>query len=92
MDYDAIVVGAGPHHAPYPYTLALQHSDRLWRLACHIIRGEATYTGLLHAMGPLAWLVDAWGIVARRSRYSLARKISAMKETGKETEQCCLTL
>jgi len=35
-------------------------------------------------MGPLTWLLDAWGIVARRGRYPLARKSSGMKETGKK--------
>jgi geranylgeranyl reductase family protein len=56
------------HYAPYPYTSVLQHSDRFWRLFCRVIRGEMTYVGFLKMMGPLGWLVDAWDIVARKSR------------------------
>lgn len=59
------------HYAPYPYAFALQHSGRFWRLFCRIIRGEVTYAGFLKTVGPLAWLVDAWDTVARRSRYRL---------------------
>ena len=57
------------HYTPAPYTFALQHSPRFWRLMCRIIRGEVTYTGFLEMLGPLRLLVDAWDIVARRSRY-----------------------
>jgi geranylgeranyl reductase family protein len=56
------------HYTPAPYTLALQHSGHLWRLMCRIIRGELSYTGFLEMLGPLRLLVDAWDIVARRSR------------------------
>jgi geranylgeranyl reductase family protein len=59
------------HYAPYLYTFVLQYSGRCWRLACHIVRGEMTYGGFLKMVGPLNWLVDAWDIVARRSRYPL---------------------
>jgi geranylgeranyl reductase family protein len=59
------------HYAPYPYTFVLQYSDRFWRLFCRIIRGEMTYAESLKLLGPLSWLVDAWDIVARRSRYPL---------------------
>jgi geranylgeranyl reductase family protein len=59
------------HYAPYPYTSALQYSDRLWRLFCRIIRGEMTYVESLKLVGPLSWLVDAWDVVARRRRYRL---------------------
>jgi hypothetical protein len=55
------------HYTPAPYTFALQHSDRFWRLMCRIIRGEVTYTGFLEKLGPLRLLVDAWDVVARRS-------------------------
>jgi hypothetical protein len=35
-----------------------------------------TYVGFLKMVGPLAWLVDAWDIVARQSRYpSPAEKV-----------------
>jgi geranylgeranyl reductase family protein len=65
------------HHAPYLYTFVFQYSGRLWRLPCHIIRDEMTYVGFLKMVGPLAWLVDAWDIVARQSRYpSPAEKVS----------------
>jgi geranylgeranyl reductase family protein len=57
------------HYTPAPYTFALQHSGRFWRLMCRIIRGEVTYTGFLDMLGPLRLLVDAWDIVARKSRY-----------------------
>jgi geranylgeranyl reductase family protein len=57
------------HYAPAPYTFALQHSPRFWRLVCRVIRGEVTYTGFMEMLGPLRLLVDAWDIVARRSRY-----------------------
>jgi geranylgeranyl reductase family protein len=57
------------HYAPAPYTFAVQHSPLFWRLMCHIIRGEVTYTGFLAMLGPLRLLVDAWDVVARRSRY-----------------------
>lgn len=57
------------HYAPYLYAFLLQYSDRVWRLSCHIVRGEITYVGFLRMVGPLAWLVDAWDIVARKSRY-----------------------
>jgi geranylgeranyl reductase family protein len=57
------------HYTPAPYTFILQHSDRFWRLMCRIIRGEVTYTGFLDMLGPLRLLVDAWDIVAHRSRY-----------------------
>ena len=57
------------HFTPAPYTFALQHSPRFWRLMCRIIRGEATYTGFLEMLGLLRLLVDAWDIVARKSRY-----------------------
>jgi flavin-dependent dehydrogenase len=56
-------------YTPAPYTFALQHSGRFWRLMCRIIRGEATYTDFLGMLGPLRLLVDAWDIVARKSRY-----------------------
>jgi flavin-dependent dehydrogenase len=56
------------HYTPAPYTFALQHSGRFWGLMCRIIRGEATYTGFLEMLGPLQLLVDAWDIVARKSR------------------------
>jgi geranylgeranyl reductase family protein len=56
------------HHAPYPYTFALQRSGRFWRLFCRIIRGELTYVDFLRMVGPLSWLVDAWDIAARKSR------------------------
>jgi geranylgeranyl reductase family protein len=58
-------------YSPYPYTFVLQYSDRLWRLFCRVIRGDMTYVGFLKTVGPLAWLVDAWDVVARRSRYPL---------------------
>jgi hypothetical protein len=58
-------------YAPYPYTFVLQYSGRFWRLCCRIIRGEVTYVGFLKAVGPLSWLVDAGGIVARKSSYAL---------------------
>jgi geranylgeranyl reductase family protein len=57
------------HYTPAPYAFALQHSGRLWRLMCRTIRGELTYTGFLEMLGPLRLLVDAWGTVARKSRY-----------------------
>jgi geranylgeranyl reductase family protein len=57
------------HYAPYLYTFVLQYSDRVWQLCCRIIRGEVTYVGLLKMVGPLGWLVDAWDIVARKSRH-----------------------
>jgi geranylgeranyl reductase family protein len=57
------------HFAPAPYTFALQHSPRFWRLVCRIIRGDVTYAGFLETLGPLRLLVDAWDIVARRRRY-----------------------
>ena len=57
------------HYSPGPYTFVLQHSRRFWRLMCGIIRGELTYTGFLERLGPLRPLVDAWDIVARKSRY-----------------------
>ena len=57
------------HYAPAPYTFALQHSPLFWRFMCRIIRGEVTYTGFLEMLGPLRLLVDAWDVVARRSRY-----------------------
>ena len=60
------------HCAPAPYTFALQHSRRFWRLMCRIIRGEVAYTGFLERLGPLRLLVDAWDIVARKSRYPSA--------------------
>jgi len=59
------------HYAPYLYGFILQYSGRVWRFSCRIIRGEATYVGFLKTVGPLSWLVDAWDIVARRSRYPL---------------------
>jgi len=58
------------HYTPAPYTFALQHSDRFWRLMCRIIRGEVTYTDFLERLGPLRLMVDAWDVVARKSRYS----------------------
>jgi len=57
------------HYTPAPYTFVLQHSRPFWRLMCHIIRGEMTYTGFLEKLGPLRLLVDAWDIVARKSRH-----------------------
>jgi len=57
------------HYTPAPYTFALQHSRRFWRLVYRIIRGEVTYTGFLEMLGPLRLLVDAWEVVARKSRY-----------------------
>jgi geranylgeranyl reductase family protein len=57
------------HYTPRPCAFALQHSPRFWRLMCRIIRGEVTYTGFLAMLGPLGLLVDAWDIVARRSRF-----------------------
>jgi flavin-dependent dehydrogenase len=57
------------HYAPRPYTFALQYSGSFWRLMCRVIRGEITYTGFLEMIGPLRLLVDAWDIVARKSRY-----------------------
>jgi flavin-dependent dehydrogenase len=57
------------HYTPAPYTFALQHSGRFWGLMCRIIRGELTYPGFLEMLGPLQLLVDAWDIVARKSRY-----------------------
>jgi geranylgeranyl reductase family protein len=56
-------------YTPAPYTFVLQHSGRFWRLMCRIIRGEATYNGFLGMLGPLQLLVDAWDIVARKSRH-----------------------
>jgi len=61
------------HYTPAPYTFALQRSGRFWRLICRIIRGEVTYTGFLEMLGPLRLLVDAWGVVARKSRYPIRR-------------------
>jgi geranylgeranyl reductase family protein len=61
------------HYAPGPYTFALQHSRRFWRLFCRIIRGELTYLDLLEMVGPLRLLVDAWDMVARKSRYPSGR-------------------
>jgi geranylgeranyl reductase family protein len=61
------------HYAPAPYTFVLQHSDRFWHLMCRIIRGEVTYTGFLEMLGPLRLLVDAWDVVARKSRYPRGR-------------------
>lgn len=57
------------HHAPRPYVFTLQYSRRFWRLFCRIIRGELTYVDFLEMVGPLRLLVDAWDIVARKSRY-----------------------
>ena len=57
------------HYTPGLYAFVLQHSRRFWRLMCRIIRGEVTYTGFLEMLGPLRLLVDAWDIVARKSRY-----------------------
>jgi geranylgeranyl reductase family protein len=57
------------HYAPYLYAFVLQYSGRVWRFSCRMIRGEATYVGFLKMVGPLSWLVDAWDIVARKSRY-----------------------
>ena len=57
------------HYTPGPYTFALQHSGRFWRLMCRIVRGEVTYSGFLEMLGPLRLLADAWDIVARKSRH-----------------------
>jgi geranylgeranyl reductase family protein len=57
------------HYTPGLYAFVLQHSGRFWRLMCRIIRGETTYTGFLEMLGPLRLLVEAWDIVARKSRY-----------------------
>ena len=57
------------HYTPAPYALVLQHNRRFWSLMCRIIRGEVTYTDFLQRLGPLRLLVDAWDIVARKSRY-----------------------
>lgn len=57
------------HYAPRPYVFTLQYSRRFWRLFCRIIRGELTYVDFLEMVGPLRLLVDAWDIVARKSRY-----------------------
>ncbi len=43
----------------------LAHPD----VDCLGIRGEVTYVDFLEMMGPLRLLVDAWDIVARKSRY-----------------------
>jgi geranylgeranyl reductase family protein len=59
------------HYAPYPYTSALQYSDRFWKLFCRIIRGELTYVAFLKMVGPLSLLVDAWDVIARRSGHRL---------------------
>jgi geranylgeranyl reductase family protein len=56
------------HYTPAPYTFVLQHSSRFWHLMCRVIRGEVSYTGFLDMLGPLRLLVDAWHIVARKSR------------------------
>jgi len=61
------------HYSPGPYTFVLQHSRRFWRLMCRIIRGEVTYTAFLERLGPLGLLLDAWDIVARKSRYPSGR-------------------
>ncbi|MGQ9572589.1 MAG: geranylgeranyl reductase family protein [Dehalococcoidia bacterium] len=70
------------HYAPYPYVFLLQYSDRVWQLCCRIIRGELTYTGFLKMVGPLAWLVDAWDIVARQSRYASPSHLREQMERG----------
>jgi geranylgeranyl reductase family protein len=57
------------HYTPGPYTFALQHNRRFWRLMCRIIRGELTYTAFLERLGLLRLLLDAWDVVARKSRY-----------------------
>jgi len=57
------------HYSPRPYTFVLQRSRRFWRLMCRIIRGEVTYTTFLERLGPVGALLDAWDIVARKSRY-----------------------
>ncbi|MDP2948811.1 MAG: hypothetical protein Q8P22_04670, partial [Chloroflexota bacterium] len=59
------------HYAPAPYMFALHYSRRFWQVFCRIVRGELTCTGFLEMVGPLRLLVDAWDIVARKSRYPL---------------------
>jgi geranylgeranyl reductase family protein len=71
------------HYAPYPYTFMLHYSGRFWRIFRRIIPGEMTYVGFLKMVRPLAWLVDSWGIVARKSRRRLPPKSSGRPWNGK---------
>ena len=38
--------------APEPFVWLMQHSDRFWRGACDLIRGDTTYEGLSYTLGP----------------------------------------
>jgi len=63
-------------YTPWLYTFVLQHSHCYWCLLCRFVRGELTYVAFLEMLGPLRLLVDAWDIVARKSRYPLRKNFS----------------
>jgi geranylgeranyl reductase family protein len=63
------------HFAPPPYVAALRRSHHFWRLFCHLIRGEATYQGLLRLLGPLRPLVGFYSRWARSLRERRLRSV-----------------
>ncbi len=60
------------HFAPPPYLALMRRSDRFWRLFCHVIRGEITYTDFMRMIGPLRHVVGFFAEVARRRRLERA--------------------
>ena len=46
------------HLMPAVYVRLLEHSDLIWGTLCRMVRGEQSYIGLRHRIGPLALLVD----------------------------------
>lgn len=56
------------HFAPPPYLALMRHSEKFWRLFCHVIRGEITYLDFMRMIGPLRHAVSFFASIARRRR------------------------
>ena len=56
--------------APPPYLALMRRSDKVWRLFCHLIRGELTYLDFMRMIGPLRPALDFLAGVAERRRLS----------------------
>ena len=54
--------------APPPYLALMRRSDKVWRLFCHLIRGELTYLDFMRMIGPLRPALDFLAGVAERRR------------------------
>jgi len=55
------------HLMPAVYVRLLRHSDLIWETLCRLVRGEQSYIGLRHRIGPLSPLVDLLSTTIRRT-------------------------